>query len=217
MKLMPLVVIGAGGFGQEVVWAAENNNKHSPSFEILGYCDDNPDLKDALIYGFPVLGTPEDVRSRLGTQVGFVCAIGNNRTREIVVNRVLAFNWMPLTVIDPSVIVARGVSIGEGSYVGAGTILSPNASIGRHVIINHHCSIGHDSTISDFAQAAPGVRVSGACQIGRGSMLGSNSVVAPGRTVGDYATVSAASFAVADVSSGTTAVGVPARVMMRQR
>lgn len=57
----------------------------------------------------------------------------------------------------------------------------------------------------------------GACQIGKGVMLGSNSVVAPGRKVGDYATVGAASFAVANVVDGATVVGVPARVMMTQR
>lgn len=117
MRRIPLVVMGAGGFGQEVVWAAENSNRHGAFFDVLGYCDDNPNLKGNSIYGFPVLGTPEDVSEHMGMQLGFVCAIGDNRNREKVVNRLLALGWAPVTVIDPSVIVAGGVSIGDGSYV----------------------------------------------------------------------------------------------------
>jgi len=87
------------------------------------------------------------------------------------------------------VIVAENVTVGAGSYIGAGTILSPNARIGEYVIINHHCSIGHDTQLGNFVQVAPGGRISGQAVLEEGAAVFSNAVVAPGRTIGRYAVV----------------------------
>ena len=208
-----LVVVGAGGFGQEIIWAARNFNSVNPIFEICGYCDDDPSKMGANVYGSPVLGTPEDFASREAGEIWFVCAIGNNRNRSKVVKRIQNLGWQAVTVVDPSVIVAEGVEIGEGCYVGAGSILSPYATLGNHVIINHCCSIGHDSRLEDFVQISPGGRVSGRCTIKEGASLGSNAAVAPGKTVGLYSVIGACSFAIGDVPDGATVVGNPARVI----
>ncbi len=211
----PFVVIGAGGFGQEVIWAARNYNTIHPAYEIVGYCDDDPAKKGCEIYGCQVLGTIEETDAHLPAKPCFVCAIGNNRQRAEVVQRALKLGWTPVTIIDPSVIVAEGVQVGDGTYVGAGCILSPFASIGNHVIINHHCSIGHNSILGDYAQVSPGGRVSGASSVMEGASLGSNAVIAPGKSVGRYAVLGASSFAITDIPDGATAVGVPARVVAR--
>ena len=212
-----LIVVGAGGFGQEVIWAARNFNAVHPTYDILGYCDDDPARKGQMIYGCPVLGTPEDVDAALSDKPCFVCAIGSNAERSQVVQRVLSLGWIPITIIDPSVIVAEGVVVGDGTYVGAGSILSPYARVGNHVIINHNCSIGHDSVLGDFVQVSPGGRVSGGSVLKEGANLSSNAVVAPGKTVGRYATLGACSFALTDIPDGATAIGIPARVTMRRK
>jgi sugar O-acyltransferase (sialic acid O-acetyltransferase NeuD family) len=211
-----LIVIGAGGFGPEIVWAAQNTNGVEPTFRLVGFCDDAPDKAGGELAGLPILGSPEDAARRLPDVPGFVCAIGNNKSRAAVVRRALALGWRPLTVIDPSVIVGPRVIVGLGTYVGAGSILSPNARLGNHVIINHHCSVGHDSVLDDFVQVSPGGRVSGGCHLEEGATLGSNAVVAPRCRVGKYATVGAASFALRDVAPRTTVIGTPARVAARQ-
>ena len=97
------------------------------NYDILGYCDDNPELKGHVTYGARVLGTPEKVNIDLADKPFFVCAIGKNAVRKQVVERVLAWGWQPVSLVDPSVIVAANVTVGPGTYVGAGTILSPNA------------------------------------------------------------------------------------------
>ena len=208
-----LVVVGAGGFGQEIIWAAKNVNSVNPAFEILGYCDDTPSKLGTSVYGCPVLGAPEIIASRESGDIWFVCAIGNNRDRSKLVKRIQNLGWRAATVVDPSVIVAEGVEIGEGCYVGAGSILSPYAILGNHVIINHCCSIGHDSHLGDFVQISPGGRVSGGCTIKEGASLGSNAAVAPGKTVGAHSVIGACSFAIGDVPDGATVVGNPARVI----
>jgi sugar O-acyltransferase (sialic acid O-acetyltransferase NeuD family) len=212
-----LVVVGAGGFGPEILWAARRVNGVHPTFDLAGFCDDNPAKRGGQLDGLEVLGRPEDVAARFETPPAFVCAVGNNERRAAVVGRLLALGWIPVTVIDPSVHVADRVVVGDGTYVGAGSILSPHCRIGEHVMINHHCSIGHDSLIEAFANLSPGVRVSGECVVGEGAMLGSNAVIAPGKRVGRFATLGASSFALTNVPDRVTAVGVPARVVVRKR
>jgi sugar O-acyltransferase (sialic acid O-acetyltransferase NeuD family) len=211
-----LIVIGAGGLGQEVLWAARRLNAYRPVFDIVGFCDDDPTKSGQLWLGYRVLGTPEEVAAAGLTSVVFVCGIGSNGTREAVVGRAHTLGWTPGVVVDPSVIVADGAAVGPGTYIGAGSILSPNAKVGAHVIVNHHCSIGHDSVLEDFVQISPGSRVSGASVIARGAFLGSNAVVAPMRRVGRNAVLAAGSFAMKDVPDGTTAIGVPARTTIRR-
>ena len=77
-NLQKLIVIGAGGFGPEIVWAAENMNGRFPTFDILGFCDDDAEKKGRNLYGYRVLGTPEEVDRNWEVKPGFVCAIGNN-------------------------------------------------------------------------------------------------------------------------------------------
>lgn len=215
MKTARLVILGAGGFGQEIVWAVCNMNAAEPRYEVAGYCDDDPAKKGLEIYGTPVLGSLEEVDRGAKEKPRFICAVGNNPDRERIVMRALAAGWLPATVLDPSVIVAEHVSVGEGTYVGAGSILSPYARVGRFVIINHHCSIGHNSTLEDFVQVSPGGRISGGCRIGAGASLGSNAVVAPARSVGCGSTLGACSFAMTDIPDHVTAVGTPARTVLR--
>lgn len=217
MEVRRLIILGAGGFGQEIVWAIRNMNVAEPRYEVVGYCDDDPAKKGLEIYGIPVLGRLEEVDPELGEKPGFVCAVGNNRDREQIVSRALESGWLPVTVMDPSVIVADRVSVGDGTYVGAGSILSPYARIGRYVIINHHCSIGHNSILEDFVQISPGGRISGGCQIKSGASLGSNAAVAPGRSIGRGATLGACSFAMTDIPDHVTAIGTPARTVLHHR
>jgi len=211
-----LIIVGAGGFGQEVIWAAKNFNAVHPTYDILGYCEDNPTKKGAKIYGYPVLGTIEDVDNAFTEKPCFVCAIGNNMNRSRVVSRILALGWKPVTVIDPTVVVAEGVTVGDGTYVGAGSIIAPDAHIGHHVIINLNCTIGHNSILRDFVQVSPGGRISGGTVLKEGATLGSNAVVAPNITVGRYATLGACSFALTQVPDGATVIGIPARLMARR-
>jgi acetyltransferase EpsM len=122
---------------------------------------------------------------------------------------------IPLSLIDPSAIVAPSATVGPGTYIGPLTIVAPHAQVGRHVLINTQVSIGHHAVIADFAQLCPGSRPSGLCQIGEGAFMGSNAAAAPKVRIGAWATLGAASFALKDVPDATTAIGNPARVVLR--
>jgi sugar O-acyltransferase (sialic acid O-acetyltransferase NeuD family) len=219
--MMKLVIAGGGGFGAEAAWVAEEMNAggfSSALWNILGYIDDNPDKTGGEFYGYKVLGLPEEVGHRLGKEeIWYFCAIGDNRARERMAGRLSALGWRAATLIHPSVIQARNVSIGEGTYVGSLSILSPNCSIGKHVIVNQRVSIGHDAIINDFCNICPGAQINGFCSVGQKSLIGSNASIHQNRCVGNNATVGANSSVIQDVSPNTSVIGVPARnFFMRQ-
>lgn len=212
-----LVVICAGGLSQEVLWAASNINERCRKYTFLGFVDDAPERQHGQFCGLPLLGTVENAASAIGTQVWFVCAVGDNATRAKLVERAEKVGWRPETIIDPSVMVAPTAVVGAGSYVAAMCVVSPACQIGRHVIVNHGSSIGHDSKVEDFAQICPGGRVSGYCSLGEGAFVGSNGVVAPAVRIGSWSRVGAGSFAMRNVPENATVVGVPARVVFSSR
>lgn len=210
----PLIIIGMGGFAASVIWAIHRINQVSPTFNIIGGCDDNAECKGREISGYPVLGTPEEVAATLDVKPHFVCPIGSDGSiRAQVARRALELGWTPATVIDPSVLVAENVEIGEGTYVGPNSVLSPNVRIGSFTLIVQFNTIGHDVVIGDYVQVFPGARVLGGCELKEGATICSNAVIAPYHSIGRYATLGANAFARKNVPDYTTMVGNPAKVL----
>jgi sugar O-acyltransferase (sialic acid O-acetyltransferase NeuD family) len=215
-----LIVVGAGGFGVEVVWAAEAMNDASPDgpvWNILGYADDDPEQTGATYLGHKVLGCPDDLAGELEGEIWFHTAIGNNGARKRVCERMLRHGWKPATLVDPRVVCGGEVTIGDGVFVGPLSILAPCCTLGDFVLINTHAGIGHHAVLADYSQVCPGGRVNGFCELGTGAFVGSNAVLQPGVKVGDEATVASCAQVIRNVKPNTTVLGSPARVFGRGR
>ncbi len=206
-----LIIFGASGFGREVAWLVERINKVSPTWNLLGFMDDNESIQGAEINGYKVLGKSDDINKYSDTY--FVCAVGASRTREKIIGKMREVNPDVKfgTVIDPSVEVSDLVTIGEGTIICAHTIITVNISIGNHVIINLDCTVGHDVVLNDFVTLYPNVNVSGITNIGYCSELGTGMQIIQGKTVGEYSIVGAGAVVVKDVPAKCTAVGSPAK------
>lgn len=206
-----LIIIGAGGFGREVAWAAERQNKAAPTWNILGFMDDADDVQGANINGYKVLGKLAD--SGNYPDAYFVVAVGASRTREKIVSDMKAVNPSVKfgTVIDPSVEMSDLVTVGEGTIICVHTIITVNAEIGSHVIINLDCTVAHATVLKDFVTLYPSVNVSGNTTIGHAVELGTGTQVIQGKTVGDYSIVGAGAVVTKDIPAKCTAVGCPAR------
>ena len=206
-----LIIIGASGFGREVAWAAERQNRDKTTWNILGFIDDNEEIQGAEINGYKVLGNTSAVNDY--PDAYFVCAVGASKTREKIINRVKEINPAIKfgTVIDPSVEISDLVKIGEGTIICAHTIITVNISIGNHVIINLDCTVGHDAIIEDFTTLYPSVNVSGITHIGHAVELGTGMQIIQGKNVGDYSIVGAGAVVVKDIPQKCTAVGSPAK------
>ncbi len=206
-----LIIFGASGFGREVAWLVERINKVIPTWNLLGFLDDNEAIHGTEINGYRVLGGTAAVADY--PEAFFVCAVGSPKVREKIIGNMKTVNpdVRFATVIDPSVEMSDLVTIGEGTIVCAHTIITVNISIGRHVIINLDCTIGHDAVLQDYVTLYPSVNVSGMTNIGRCSELGTGMQIIQGKTVGEYSVVGAGAVVIKDIPAKCTAVGSPAR------
>lgn len=203
-----LVIIGAGGFGREVAWLVEEINKVNKEWNLIGFVDDNKEIKGTLINGYEVLGN----LSWLAEQELYVVnAIGNPLVKKSMMESLKSSKNKYPVLIHPNVVCSDRVNFGEGSIVCAGNILTVNIEIGKHVIINLDCTVGHDAIVGDYSTILPSVNISGYVNIKECVSLGTGSAVIQGISIGEKTVVGAGSVVVKDLPSSCTAVGSPAK------
>jgi sugar O-acyltransferase (sialic acid O-acetyltransferase NeuD family) len=213
--LLPLVIVGAGGFGREVLELVRDMNAAVPTFNFLGFLDDGQ-ANGALLerVGATILGP---VARLADIEASFVIAIGAAGPRRRIDTLARSWGRCPAILRHPWTTVGTDVHVGDGAIVAAGTRLTTNVAVGRHAHVNFNCTIGHDSVIGDFATLFPGVHVSGGCVIEEGATLGTGCVIVPNLRVGREATIGAGAVVTRDVEAGTTVVGAAARPTLPSR
>lgn len=209
-----LIILGAGGYAQELLWIVDDLNEQKPVWSFLGFVDPKGKAGNSSIYyDRPVLTGWPEIPSDDG--IYFACGIGSPAARQFECEEAERRGYRPATLIHPSVIIARHVEIGAGTVIGAGSILAPYAKIGRHCSLNLGVTIGHNSLTGDYCVLSPGVQVLGAAQLGNGVFLGANATIYIKRKVGDGAIVGANSFLLTNLKAGSSAIGVPASQFLR--
>ncbi len=204
-----LYIFGAGGFGREVAWLAEQAFGGEVKLAFL---------VDSLAFlSEPVNGVP--VRLLGGIVVAptdrFVVAVGDPLLRRKAVIACVEAGLTSATLIHPRVEISRHVEIGAGSVICAGSIITTNVVIGQQVHVNLDCTIGHDVCVGDFATLSPGVHVSGNVEIGAGAFIGTGVNIINGKSgqplvIGEGAIVAAGACVTKSVEAGAMVAGVPA-------
>jgi sugar O-acyltransferase (sialic acid O-acetyltransferase NeuD family) len=197
-----IVIVGAGGQGAIVADILRG--------DAAGFVDDAPDLAGTRVLGLPVFGAI----AVLGEieHDGVIVAIGDNRTRRTVTERLVAAGERLAIAIHPFTSVSPSAAIGEGSMISAGAVVTPRAAVGTGALLNTRSSIDHDSVIGAFAHVAPGATIGANVRVGDGALIGSGATVASGIRIGARTTIGAGAVVVHDIGDDVVAIGVPARV-----
>lgn len=204
-----LYIIGAGGFGREVAWCVERINDVTQTWNLKGFIDDNEKLWGKQEDEYLVLGGCEYLKQQKDAYA--VCAVGNAKVRKQIIEKLSNSGVQFATIVDPSVILSKSVSIGEGTIICAGTIATVDISIGKHVIINLDCTLGHDDIIEDYVTIYPSVNVSGNALIGERSEIGTGTQVIQAKKIVKNTIVGAGAVVIRDINESGTYVGSPAR------
>lgn len=205
-----ILIIGAGGYGRELLQWIKDINKVKPTWEIAGFLDDNLNALDGIECDYPILGRASDWRP--ADDEVFALAIGNPRTKEKIVDSMKARGAMFATVIHPTATLTSFSKYGEGLVMFPQSKLSVNSSVGDFVTILSS-GIGHDVEIGDYTT------VSGACSILRNAKIGkrvflaANVAISNDIVVGDDAYIGIGSIVVKDVAVGQKTFCNPARVL----
>jgi len=211
--MTPLVIVGAGGFGREVLDVVQAINLRMLTFEFLGFLDDGPvDEKILARRGARLLGTSQELAA---IDAEYLIGIGSPEARRRVDRLATGFGRRPAVGVHPAATLGSDVNIGPGAVITAGTILTTNITMGRHVHVNINATVGHDCILADYVTINPGVNVSGRVTLGEAVTLGAGSTVLQGISVGSGSIVGAGAVVFRDLPPGVVAFGIPARTMAR--
>jgi acetyltransferase EpsM len=214
---LPTIVVGAGGHGAEVEVYMSDLVHSGWGGKFLGFLDD-VDWRERVICG-KILGRIDDfVLSKViqSEQVGYMVAVGHNRVRKHLVERMerrFGPELVPWSLIHPRAYVGLHVEIGAGTLLAPATLATARVTLGRHVILNVKASVSHDVVIGDFANINPAATICGNVTIGEGAFIGAGAVVKDQVSVGPWSVVGAGAVVIHDIPPLSVAVGVPARVV----
>jgi sugar O-acyltransferase (sialic acid O-acetyltransferase NeuD family) len=204
-----LLIVGAGGYGREVLQWCKDINLVNQTWAIKGFLDDNADALSGYDCDFQVVGKIIDWQPSKNEV--FVLAIADPNIKEKVVASLELRNVEFVSVIHPT------ASIGSFNKIGKGIVMYPdsrivvNITIGDFVTILNNVSIGHDAIVGDYSTICGGCSINGNVNLGNKAFLGAHVTIIPDRKVGDGAFVGAGSVVMTDIIENTRVFGIPAR------
>jgi sugar O-acyltransferase (sialic acid O-acetyltransferase NeuD family) len=218
--MIPLVIIGAGGFGRESVDVVRAINAEEPRYDLLGVVDDRLSEANRLALestGVPHLGGLDAWLTQRPAGAQHVVAIGDPTTREQIVAPISAQGGVFASLIHPRAVIGSSASIAHGAVICAGVQVSTNVTLGAHTHLNPGSIIGHDAILGDMVSVNPGAIVSGHVRVGDFTLIGAGATILQGLAIGSGAVVGAAACVTVDVEDHTVVIGIPARPLHSSR
>jgi sugar O-acyltransferase (sialic acid O-acetyltransferase NeuD family) len=204
-----LVIVGAGGFGREVLAWAKDTVAAGAKWKLKGFLDDNPAALTAFSIDVSVVGTLTTYQPAPHDR--FICAIGRPAVRRKVHAVLTERGGVFVSLVHPTAIVAASARLGAGVILCPFALVSVNASIGEGTAVYYHSSVDHDACIGRFCQISAHCDITGAATIGDEVFLGSHASILPGISIGNRTVVGAGAVVTRPVGDDSTYVGVPAR------
>lgn len=206
MAEIPLLLLGAGGFAEEVA-------------DLVGDCG-----------GYRVAGFVESLdRSRCEIEIGglpvhwvdqvgrfadthlALSAIGTT-SRDVFTRRVAEAGLGFATIVHPTAHVSSSALLAEGVLVCPRVVVGAHTWVGAHVLLNRGVLVGHHAEIGPHASVMPGANLAGFSVVGERAYVGMGALVLNNVRVGRDAVLGAGAVATRDVPDGVVATGVPAKV-----
>lgn len=203
-----IIIVGAGGFGRELLEVIKHINSVKPTWNIKGFINDDLTALDNYECGkeYRILGTIKDWQPSENEvfAMGISSPQGKKKVAELLKSRGAYFE----TIISPRAFIADYVTMGEGVVITAFSV-QENAKLGDFVsilgsVVGGTCEIGDYSTTTGFANLT-------SAKIGKGVFVGSHAVVLNDLRVGDDVFICAGSIVFNNIKSGVKVWGNPAK------
>ncbi len=209
MKNRKTVIVGASGFGREVLTCLIDVYKNQGiviSKQDICFLETEEFWEETkIIHGFDVI-TENDFKPE---ESEVLVAIGDGKLRKKIVEN-LPENTKFGILIHPAATISEWVELGEGSIVTAGVVLTTDIKIGKHAHLNLTSTVGHDCQIGDYFTTAPGTNISGICTIGDNVYFGTNSSVRQGISICQDVVIGMGGVVVKNITESGIYVGNPA-------
>ncbi len=205
-----IIILGANGFGREVLQWIKDINAVKPTWNIKGFLDDDLNVLDGYACDYTVLGTIKDWTPSDNEEFVFAIAAPHFKEKLAVMLKAKGANFA--RVVHPTSIIGDFCEIGEGLVVTPRAKISPNVKIGNFVTVLG-CGIGHDAEIGNYTTICGNCGINGHCKVGERVFIATSAIIAPSRKVGDDAYGGMGSMVMTNVKANTKVFGNPAKRM----
>lgn len=210
--MFDLVIVGAGGFGREVLQYAQDAIAAGMlDARIKGFLDDDKTQADLAPFGVDtrLLGTIDAAIPEPNER--YVIALGDPVARATLHDSLSAAGVSFATLVHPTAYVAPSAGVAGGAIICPFAFVAVNACLEKNVVLNTYASVGHDCRIGAHTVLSPYAAVNGWSVLGEQVIMGTSAIIAPRTTVCRRAKISAGSVVYHDVPEGALALGNPAR------
>jgi sugar O-acyltransferase (sialic acid O-acetyltransferase NeuD family) len=212
--LMDTLIIGAGGHGKVVLDILLAGRKYRP----VGFLDADAGLHGTTVAGLGVLGSINLLSKLRDKKIrAAIIAIGDSRSRLSCAQAALDHGFELINAIHPDSYIAPTATLGKNIVVAAGAVIATEAAICDSCIINTNAVVEHECEIAEGVHVCPGALLAGRVKVEASAFIGLGAKVIQCLTIGAGAIIGAGSVVLHDIPPGTTAVGVPAKVISKVR
>jgi sugar O-acyltransferase (sialic acid O-acetyltransferase NeuD family) len=205
-----IIIVGAAGFGREVLKYIEDINEVNLTWNIKGFLDDNLNALDGVECDYKIIGTIKDYQPKENEEL--ILALAFPEVKKRVVENLLSKNAKFATLLHPLANINKYSHIGIGCVVSPYCNISTNATVGDFVTVLSS-GIAHDASVGDYSTLSGRCALNGHVQVGQMVYMGCGVLVAPSKKIGDNATVGIGSVVISNVKSNTKVFGNPAKKM----
>jgi sugar O-acyltransferase (sialic acid O-acetyltransferase NeuD family) len=206
---MRIVIVGAGGFGREILDTIKFINKVEQTYEIVGFID-NVIQKGTLVNGIVVLGSDEILQSNINASL--IIGFADPFNRKIFFEKYHNTFHFPV-IIHPTAIISEYCEINDGSIIQAFSIIAANAFVGNCVVLNARSGIGHDSKIGSFTSIQSFCDITGNNVLGNLCFLGTGVKLIPNLKIADECYLCAGTVVFKDLAYKSKVIGNPGKII----
>lgn len=208
-----IAIFGAGGFGREVACLINVINKQTPTWNLIGFFDDNPSLKGQVISHFgPCLGGLDDLNV-YNNPLSVTIPIGNPNIVKTIVKSITNPNISFPNIIHPNfeAVDPETFKIGKGNIIEGACFASCDVELGDFNVLNGSIVFGHDCKVGSYNVFMPDMRISGGVTIGECNLFGVGSIILQGIKIGQDVNLAPGSVLMTKPKDGNLYMGVPAK------
>ncbi|MFP3123376.1 acetyltransferase [Ectobacillus funiculus] len=208
---MKITIIGQGGHSKVIQDIILSNKE----YEIVAYLDDR--YEDIAVADNMYFGPTSAAQKIIDCfdNVKFIIAIGNNKVRKSIAQKLDLSDDYYATLIHKTAVVSPSAKMGSGTVVMPNAVINADAQIGNHVIVNTSSVVEHDNKLDDFVHVSPGSTFTGSVEIEEGTHIGAGATVIPNVKIGQWSIIGAGAVVTHDIPSNCTAVGIPAKFIRK--
>lgn len=203
-----IIIVGASGFGRELVQYIEDINSINPEWNILGFIDDNPYALNGSKCPYSIIGNIKDWQPRENEY--YVCGLAIPHVKYEIVSLLKDKGGNFISLIHPTASVSHYAELGEGVVITPRSHVNPDTKVGNFVSILGS-GIGHDAIIGDFSTLSGRCNINGHVHIGEKVYVACGVSIAPSKKIGNDAYIGIGSVVISNVKAGTKVFGNPAK------